>query len=247
MTNNDNDFKNEPHQCDFCGKEMFEGDYKTLSSGIEQCNACFSTAIDTKEEYKLFKKIIIHNIVNVMNSFFGIKINIKTTLIFFLNAKSLSRLVCYKLKITNRYDPRPLAFAFRFLGVFTFLFFEEGTPLENAVINAVHELTHIWQFKNWKIVKLVMKHGDNWKILLEGLATWSEIQFLYFLEDGKYVNKAKLYEEIYSNMDNEYGWGLNNYMRLYPFVEKPELMTKTPFNKEPWPDNVPIEKITNTQ
>jgi hypothetical protein len=236
------------HFCDFCGIELRQGEYETFDDGREQCKACFSTAIDTRVEIEHFLDET-KTIRKAMNSIFSAKIDIPVE-IFFTNANMIASLKQTTYIPTPKFDSRYQAVAVKILSGHYFIYIEFGTPWLQAMVAAVHEYTHIWQYRNWKNVVLNLQLNKRQTLLMiEGMATWVEIQFLIFMKHEVYFNLAKQRAIMYLSMENEYGWGLYNFIKAYPFTKPGEPLQSTPFDIDHsnWIKSIDFQKPKATE
>jgi hypothetical protein len=224
--------KPDAHFCDFCAVELSGGEYDVLSDGRERCTQCANSAMKTVEQFTRLYENALRN----MEAFYGIRINaaIKVRM---ANAKKIARLCGERFIPTPGFDGRILAFAYprskKDSDVYT-IYVENGAPKIAAVANIVHELTHIWQFINWDVKKIRSHYGRaNELLVYEGMAKWTEIQYLLFLNEVSYAKR----QEIYTRMRSDaYGRGFEKYAGQYPLVYGPGYRKDSPFNKE-WPLN----------
>jgi hypothetical protein len=223
--------KPDAHFCDFCAVELAGGEYDVLADGRERCTQCAKSAMKTVEQFTRLYENALRN----MEAFFGIRINaaIKVRM---ANAKKIAKLCGEKFIPTPGFDGRTLAFAKKDSDGYT-IYVENGAPKIAAVANIVHELTHIWQYINWNRMKIRSHYGrENELLVYEGMAKWTEIQYLLFLNEVSYAKR----QEIYTRARNDaYGRGFIKYTEQYPLVYGPGYRKTSPFNKE-WP----LENLT---
>ena len=103
---------------------------------------------------------------------------------------------------------------------------------DTAIQTIVHELTHIWQYKNWnqnEIKRLYNNPGIR-DIVYEGMAEWVSIQYLYLIGEKSYAQKQELME---CARDDIYGYGMNMYRDKYPFIKDSSLISYSPFMQFP--------------
>jgi len=218
--------KPDAHFCDFCAVELSGGEYDVLADGRERCIQCAGSAMKKIEQFTRLYENALRN----METFFGIRINaaIKVRM---ANAKKIAKLCGEKFVPTPGFDGRVLAFAQKSSDGYT-IYVENGAPKIAAVANIVHELTHIWQYLNWDDKKIRSHYGNENRLLIyEGMAKWTEIQYLLFLNEISYAKR----QEVYTRWRNdEYGQGFIKYADQYPLVYGPGYRKTSPFNKE-WP------------
>jgi hypothetical protein len=218
--------KPDVHFCDFCAVELSGGEYDVLSDGRERCTQCSSSALKTVEQFTR----IYENALRNMETFFDIRINVAIK-VRLANAKKIAKLCGIKFIPTPGFDGRVLAFAKKDSDGYT-IYVENGAPKIAAVANIVHELTHIWQYKNWNRAKIRSRYGlENELMVYEGMAMWAEIQYMYFLNEISYAKR----QEIHTlGRGDAYGLGFVKYAEQYPLVYGPGYQKTSPFNKE-WP------------
>ena len=171
---------------------------------------------------------IYENALRNMETFFGIRINVPIK-VRMANAKKIAKLCGVKFVPTPGYTGRILAFAKKDSSGYT-IYVENGSPKIAAVANIVHELTHIWQFRNWNDKKLGSHYGFKTKkerlLIYEGMAKWVEIQYLYLLNELSYARRQEIHTE---GRNDEYGIGFRMYKEQYLLVNKPGFLRKSPF------------------
>lgn len=209
------------HFCDFCACDMTGMKYETLNDGRERCQDCSATAISTVEQFRdLYKKII-----NDMESYYGISINVPVK-VEMVNARKLARIVKQKFTVTSGYDGRCVGVAIKSGSGYT-LVIENGAPKGRATETIAHELTHIWQYTQWDN-KVLNQYPKKMKLLLyEGMAEWASIQYLMLIGE---VELAKREEICTLQRKDEYGYGLQLYLKKYPFSKGQHISKDTPFN-----------------
>jgi hypothetical protein len=218
--------KPDTHFCDFCAVELSGGEYDVLADGRERCTQCAGSAMKTIEQFTRLYENAIRN----METFFGIRINVAIK-VRMANAKKIAKLCGEKFVPTPGYDGRILAFAKKDSDGYT-IYVENGAPKIAAVANIVHELTHIWQYLNWNRKQIRLHYGrENELLVYEGMAKWTEIQYLLFLNEVSYAKRQEIYTR---GRDDAYGQGFVKYAGQYPLVYGPGYSKKSPFNKE-WP------------
>jgi hypothetical protein len=223
--------KPDAHFCDFCAVELSGGEYDVLADGRERCTQCSGSALKTVEQFTR----IYENALRNMETLFGIRINVAIK-VRMADAKKIAKLCGEVFVATPGFDARTLAFAKKDSSGYT-IYVENGAPKIAAVANIVHELTHIWQYINWNRIKVRMHYGkDNELLIYEGMAKWTEIQYLLFLNEISYAKR----QEIYTRGRNDpYGQGFIKYAGQYPLVYGPGYRKTSPFNKE-WPLELPL-------
>ncbi|MDR0302646.1 MAG: hypothetical protein LBI04_10090 [Treponema sp.] len=218
--------KTDAHYCDFCAVELSGGEYDILADGRERCTQCANSAMKTVAQFTRLYENALRN----METFFGIRINVAIK-VRMADAKKIAKLCGEKFVPTPGFDGRILAFAKKDSDGYT-IYVENGAPKIAAAANIVHELTHIWQYINWNRTKIRSHYGiDKELIVYEGMAKWTEIQYLLFLNEVSYAKR----QEIYTRGRNDaYGIGFVKFAEQYPLVYGPGYRKTSPFYKE-WP------------
>lgn len=98
-----------------------------------------------------------------------------------------------------------------------------------SIATLVHELTHIWQYLNWK-QEDIRDLGLDVLTVYEGMATWAGVQYLYMIGETKY---AMMEELITLHRTDVYGEGFRIFRSQYPFIKDGKALKKTPFNTFP--------------
>ena len=213
--------KPDARYCDFCGSEIYGVEYETLADGRDRCIHCGRTAIKTGEEFRK----IFEDVKRNMEAFFGIRINagIKVEMV---NSKTLHKRLGKAFIPTPKSDGRVLGVAISDKNGYTLLV-ENGSPRMASMLTMAHELTHIWQYLNWKDKAIRKKYGKKMRLeIYEGMAKWVEIQYAYLINEPA---TAKREEIITSYRDDEYGHGFLRYRANYPFSRGTVITKPTPF------------------
>ena len=211
------------HYCDFCGRELFGGEYEVLSDGRERCIHCSRTAVKTEKEFKQIYEETMHN----MEVFYGIKINVPIK-IRMVNAKTLHKNLGESFVPTDQADGRILGVAIRDKRNNYTIMLENGSPRLKATMTLAHELTHIWQYLNWDAAKIKAQYGAKRNLeVYEGMAKWSEIQYAYLANEKQSARR----EEIMTYLRKDaYGQGFIRYADKYPLSTGVQLIGETPFD-----------------
>jgi len=229
--------KPDARYCDFCGTEIFGVEYETLADGRDRCLNCGRTAVKTGEEFRK----IFEDVKRNMESFFGIRINtgIKVEMV---NSKTLHKRLGKAYIPTPDTDARILGVAIKGKNGYS-LIVENGAPRMATMLTMAHELTHIWQYINWKDKDIRRKYGRDMRLeIYEGMAKWVEIQYAYLINEPA---TAKREEINTSYRDDEYGHGFLRYRANYPFSLGTVITKDTPFmNKEEPLDQMYCGEIT---
>ena len=212
------------HLCDFCGVELLGGEYEVLRDGRERCNRCSMTAIKTVEGFRKLFKGVVRN----MEIYYDIKLNtaIKVRM---TDAKKIAKHTGTTFVATPGFDARVLGFAKKDKTGYS-IYIENGSPKLAAIATIAHELTHIWQYLNWKEADIDKAYGKaNSLEIYEGMAKWAEIQYLILLGEKTYAKR----QEITTRMrDDEYGKGFIKFCEKFPISYDTNL-GRTPFKSNP--------------
>lgn len=207
--------------CDFCGCEVFAGNYETLFDGRDRCKTCSRTVIKSIEELRSLFEEVKRN----MEAFFGIRLNMSVR-VEMVNAKKLQKKLGRTFVPTAGFDGRVLGVAINQKGGFKILM-ENGAPRLGSMQTMVHELTHIWQYSNWNEKLIKSNYGELELQIYEGMAKWAEIQYCYLVDESA----AGMREEIITNArEDEYGNGLLRFRSQYPIIRETSRDGLTPFD-----------------
>ncbi len=218
--------------CDFCGVPLSGVSFERLNDGRIRCGECAMTAINTAEEFRE----LYFRVFNMLCTVYGIDIRkpitVKTT-----DAKTIAKMRGRVFIPTPGEDGRILGFARDQHGHFS-LFVENGSPRLAAADTISHELTHIWQYINWKdsdIFRIYtqatpQKTQEAVLIVYEGMAMWSAIQLLYAMGETAYARKQEQLTEL---RKDAYGVGFRIFRDTYPFVRDGIPPVFTPFTQFP--------------
>ncbi|MDR2360741.1 MAG: DUF4820 domain-containing protein [Oscillospiraceae bacterium] len=207
--------------CDFCGRELSDVQYDVLSDGRERCVTCSKSSITKPDDFV----VLFDEVLRDYERIFNVKINspVKVTM---TNAKKIAQKVGTTFVPTSGYDSRAIGLAVEKKGQHTMLI-EGGAPRLTSMSTIAHELTHIWQYANWDRKFIYKELGKDGALeLYEGMAVWSEIQFMFAVGEIAY---AKRHEIIARGRNDEYGRGYLKFARQYPIVSAAGLIVNTPF------------------
>ena len=211
--------------CDFCGKDVTGMEHDVLKDGRCRCMECASTAVKTIEEFSE----IFQDVRGAMERQFGIDLQIPIK-VKMVSATTLARVSRFRFRPTNKYDPRVTGLAVSSRGGYT-LYVENGAPEINTRETISHELTHIWQYKNWDGKKINKLYGSGRARLevYEGMAVWVSIRFMLLTGNTAFAKRLEIASE---RRDDEYGKGYLRYEEAYGPACLPKNASRTPF-KEP--------------
>lgn len=213
------------HICDFCGAPLEPGKCEVLRDGRERCLQCSETAVrrlkDVRELYKESHRLL--------EDTFGIRvrspIHIRVT-----NAKAIAKELGKEFRPTRGMDPRTLGFARSRNGKYS-IYLETGAPRDSLRCTIVHELVHIWQYENWNDEQMTQRYGENHLLVYEGMSVWTEVQLMLYIGQ---IDQANRYRYNRLQCDDEYGNGLREYEKKYPFQKGRRINpSRTPFTHNP--------------
>ncbi len=185
------------HQCDFCGVTKSKEKMKVIQNdGREICPECIADIQCTEGD--LIK--CLDTARQFMTTRFSITLPDPIE-VHFVNTAVINRFAQKPWKPTPGFDDRTIGLAF---STENKILIETGTPKNRIIRTLIHELTHIWQYMNMDMQTL---HNDNpvfelW--LMEGHATWAEIQFEPEMENVIVPDTRK----------DEYGEGYRMLLRM---------------------------------
>ena len=217
---------NVENHCDFCGMPLSGVSYEKLDDGRVRCGNCSATAITSLEDFtKLFSQTS-----QMMESFYEINYNVAIAVrmvdankiargygsVFTPSTAPVARVVGYAERKRNKYQ----------------INIENGSPRLATIETTVHELTHIWQYINWKKADIDKLYDTKWKrdLVYEGMAIWASIQYLYMIGEESYASQR---EQIYMADDSAYGEGFKLYNEKYPLKKDHSILKHTPFKLYP--------------
>ena len=205
--------------CEFCGLPLTGVSYERLDDGRIRCNDCSSSAINSLEEMKkTFRRCR-----NLMESFYAIRFNVDLQ-VKMADAKKIARGFG---SIYKKESPRVLGYAQR-IGKQYSIYLENGSPQMATIVTIVHELTHIWQYRNWKVkeIKKYYPTREQRDMVYEGMAVWASVQFLYLIGEISYATKMEMAE---SNRSDIYGQGFRKFCEKYPLIKDSSILSYSPF------------------
>ena len=177
-----------------------------------------------------------------MENFFDVNYKVPISLEM-TDAKTVAKRAGTLFKPSTEYAERVLGFAKYQKGKYS-LVLENGSPKLATIDTMVHEMTHIWQYINWKEsqVSTIYKMPNNkcplksscdklaTLIVYEGMAMWTSIQYLYQIGEIYYASQQEAYAELRNDI---YGIGFRLYKEKYPIIKDGSLIKYTPFLEFP--------------
>lgn len=207
--------------CDFCFQKLMGGEYDRLADGRERCTSCTRTVLRSGEEFEH----CFHEVRSNLEIAFEVTLNVPMK-VSMVNAKEIARHTQEKFEPTPGVDARVLGFATQSRTGYS-LFIENGSPRLAAIATLAHELTHIWQYTVWDSREIDRRYGDrNQLIVYEGMATWAQIQYLYFIREFDDAQRLEAYTQ---QREDEYGVGFRLFAERYPLSRVGDVDIDTPF------------------
>lgn len=220
------------NRCDFCGLPLNGVSFDVLNDGRTRCNDCSRTAISTVVDFK----DLFYQTLEMMESFYGIEYHVPVR-VEMADARKVAsgvgRIFIPSVEVTNRI----LGYAQRKHGKYS-LIIENGSPRLATIDTMVHEMTHIWQYLNWKDERVSAVYGMGKPscssiakdIVYEGMAMWASIQFLYQIGESLFAVRQ---EALAEQRKDVYGLGFLLFREQYPFVKDSSPINYSPFQSFP--------------
>ncbi|MBQ9004394.1 MAG: hypothetical protein IJ087_21345 [Eggerthellaceae bacterium] len=219
------------HICDFCARPVIGGEYQVLRDGRERCAKCSRTVVkDAGSVKKIFREV-----KKRMELLYGIEFTNEVS-VQVVSAKKLHKLSGREFVPTSGFDARAIGFALVKRGRQEVVL-ENGSPRASFISTTAHELTHCWQNQFPYFHNLVERveqgslSNEMRLMIVEGHATWSEVQYLFLIGEH---DEAQFAMDNYLRRDDEYGRGFRMYMEKYGFSKTSVIVRDTPFSH---PDN----------
>jgi len=225
------DFNTENH-CDFCEIPLSGVSFEQLNDGRIRCNDCSASAITSVNEFKT----IYYRVLEMMEMFYSIRYHVPIS-VKMTDAKAIAKGLGEVFRPTTDVSARTVGYAQRKKDKFSILM-ENGSPRLATIETMSHELTHIWQYINWKQHQVegiyAMRQTSCSKkaidIVFEGMAVWASIQYLYQIGETYFASQQ---EEIEKSKSDVYGIGFRLYCDRYPLVKDMSLIKYSPFSSFP--------------
>jgi hypothetical protein len=207
--------------CDFCFDRIMGGEHEVLKDGRDRCSRCSRSALSTHEQFvDEYQQVRVN-----MELAFGIDLSVPLT-VRMVNARDIARQTGETFVATGGVDPRVLGFA-RVKNGRHELVIENGSPRHAAITTMAHELTHIWQFKNWSGSQISAQYGrKNHLVVYEGMSCWAQVQYLFYTREIDYAQRQHAY--LLQRQD-EYGDGYRIYIERYPLNVDGDVWDESPF------------------
>lgn len=206
--------------CDFFGRPLSGVEFDRLKDGRDRCTECSKTVVKGQENYEALFRQVREGLIEK----YGIDLPTRMT-IEVVSTKKLARATGKSFVATRNFDARTVGLATK-RGKDYGLMFENGVPKISMISTTAHELTHIWQYSHWDEAAIKAKYGQLELAVYEGMAKWSEIQYLFLINETAQAERT-LANEIVRN--DVYGFGLRLYLNQYPLSRGIVLEGETPF------------------
>ena len=207
--------------CDFCGKPLTGVEFDVLKDGRDRCAECSDTVVRGKANFESLFSQVREGLIEK----YAIDLPNNMT-VEVVSSKKLAQKVGTDFVPTRNFDSRTVGLATNHKGRYG-LMFENGIPRINLIATAAHELTHIWQYSHWDKAAITAKYGKLTLAIYEGMAKWSEIQYLFLINEADQAERTLENEVLRTDV---YGYGLRLYLNEYPLSRGIVLEGDTPFN-----------------
>ena len=210
--------------CSYCGSEITGVDFFRMPDGRLRCTTCSRTLVKTQDELQEIYQRVLRN----LEAFFGATIQVPIE-IAMLEERKLKRKLKRPLSEVDDKSLLILGVAVNEKKQYS-VYLENGSPRISLIATFAHELTHIWQYTHWdKLPKLPPKKR---LLMYEGMAKWTEIQYLYLIGE---TAVAKREEAFTRTRQDEYGYGFLLYENLYPLSHEAMMSGESPFITDRYP------------
>lgn len=209
--------------CDFCFTRLMGGEYDQLKDGRDRCIRCSQTVVSTNGQFVE----VVQQVRRNFEAAFDVTLRVPSV-VRMVNAKEIARRTGETFQPTPGVDARVLGFASKTRTGYS-LFLENGAPKLAAIATMAHELTHIWQYSTWNEAAVLQHYGRQRRLeVYEGMATWTQIQYLYFVKEFDFAERQEAYT---LQRTDEYGVGFSHYAERYQLNRDGGVDHDTPFNK----------------
>ena len=209
-------------RCSYCGCPIRGADYYRLNDGRLRCTMCTRTQVKTTEELKE----IFERVKNNLMIYFGADITVPVK-VEMLDERKLKRKLGKGLDDPDDKNMLVLGVAVKKHNEFT-IYLENGAPRITVIATLAHEMTHIWQYTHWDDKEILSRYGARNRLTVyEGMAMWTEIQYLYLVGE---LSTAKRDEQETADRKDEYGVGFCAYTSVYPIERAGMSCAETPFS-----------------
>lgn len=208
-------------RCDFCGKRLTGIEHEVLRDGRDRCSECSATVVSGKDSLSNLFQETKHGLCVKYGIDFPAPISVRVT-----TAEQIAKNRGKTFVPTPGFDARSVGYATVHRGEYTIVL-ENEAPRMSLVSTMAHELTHIWQFTHWNMNAIRAKYGRYSLAVIEGLAVWSETQYLYLINESR---RAEDYMSNSVSRKDEYGFGLRLYLKQYSISQSIVLEGESPFS-----------------
>ncbi|MBR3314111.1 MAG: hypothetical protein IKG18_08230 [Atopobiaceae bacterium] len=212
--------------CDFCGKPLTGVEYHTLRDGRDRCSECTRTSIRGRENFEALFASVKNNMMDKYAIILPNDITVRV-----VSQDKISKARGISWSPSSGFDPRAIGFVRR-TRFRQSLWLENGAPRLPLTATIAHELTHVWQHANWDQDAMKKLYGAAYLVIAEGMAMWSEIQYLYLINETRLADRTFERER---KRNDEYGIGLNLYVEQYSMTRGIVLEGETPFRNRELP------------
>lgn len=245
---------NAENYCDFCGKPLSGVSYDILADGRIRCNDCSTTAILDLEEFKAIYHHTEMMMENIFEIIYPIAIAIHTA-----DAQKLAKHAHSVYTPSKQFASRVMGYAQYKSGEYT-IFIENGCPKLVALNLIAHEMTHIWQYINWKqaLLESIYRQDNPERdkvaldLVYEGMAVWTSIQILYSMGETFFAEEQEqgylaidIYdkENVKVRRQDVYGYGYYLYRERFHLETAGDVPPYSPFKTFPPLDPDKVRKI----
>ena len=208
--------------CDFCWAPIMGGEFDRLRDGRERCTRCSETIVETQEELADLITVTRRYFTLALGTNLDVAIDVKM-----VNAKEIAKRTGERFEPTPGVDSRILGYATSGPEGYS-LCIENGAPRLATISTVAHELTHIWQYLNWKRGMVETYYGaENKLTVYEGMATWTQVQYLMSIGEHEFAERQRAYAE---GRRDEYGEGFRLFVQRYPLRKGGVVGFDTPFD-----------------
>ncbi len=207
--------------CSYCSLPISGVDYYRLPDGRKRCTNCNRSLVKSLEELNaIFNEVLLN-----MELFFGATIDVPIS-VEMLEERKLKKKVRKGLGNPPK-NVLILGVAVEHKGKYT-IYIENGIPRASLIATLAHELTHIWQYTHWNAKSIKKQYGSKMKhIIYEGMAMWTEIQYLYHIGEQTIAKREELTTLA---RNDEYGIGFALFSDQYPLNKETKAFIETPFS-----------------
>ena len=206
--------------CDFCGRILTGVEYERLRDGRDRCMVCSRAIVSDARGVKALYLQTKESLCERFDISLDVSIEVRV-----VSARKLSKATGKTFTPTPGFDARAVGLAVKHRNGYRILL-ENGSPQLSLIATIAHELTHIWQYTHWNAAAIRSKYGKYELAVYEGMAKWSELQYLYLLNETTQADRSFAHEV---RRDDVYGYGLRCFLKQYPLSRGISLEGDTPF------------------